>query len=99
MNNVAKLHADYQKSSWVQLTNNMFELVVAQSNEVEKAVIGMGEYRFKAAYRSITDKWFVMSSEQRHAHLKKVFAMECTPVESESAVNSSCIGASMIHST
>ena len=55
------------------------------SNEVEKAVIGMGEYRFKPAYKRVevcSDKWFVMSPEQRQAHLKKVFLLECTPVES-----------------
>ena len=90
MNNVAKLQADYQKSSWVQLTHNMFDLVMAQSNEVEKAVIGMGEYRFKPAYKQIEiscNKWFMMSPEQRKSHMRKVFAMECTPVESEVTLN------------
>ena len=90
MNNVAKLQADYQKSSWVQLTHNMFDLVMAQSNEVEKAVIGMGECRFKPAYKQIEiscNKWFMMSPEQRKSHMRKVFAMECTPVESEVTLN------------
>ena len=70
MNNVAKLHADYYKSTWVQLTNNMFELVLAQSNEVEKAVIGMGEYRFQIGYKSIeisSDKWFVSAYQWNHS--------------------------------
>lgn len=66
----------------------MFELVVAQSNEVEKAVIGMGEYRFKSAYKHVevsSDKWFFMTMEQRQAHLKKVFSMVCVPLESETS--------------
>ena len=47
MNKVAKSRcqiADYRQSNWVQLANNMFTLVTDQLKEVEKAVIGMGEY-------------------------------------------------------
>ena len=51
MNKVAKSHADHQRSTWVQLTNNMFDLVNDQLLEVEKAVYGMGEYRFKSQYK------------------------------------------------
>ena len=50
MSNLAKSYADYHQSSWVQLSNNMFKLVIDQSQEIEKAVIGMGEFRFKPAY-------------------------------------------------
>ena len=46
MNNLAKSYTDYHKSTWVQLSNNLYKLVTDQSQEVEKAVIGMGEYRF-----------------------------------------------------
>ena len=75
MNNLAKSYADYHQSSWVQLSHNMFKLVIDQSQEVEKAVIGMGEYRFKPAYQHLnveTTKWFKMSPEQRQKHMKKV---------------------------
>ncbi len=64
----------------------MFELVTMQSKEVEKAVIGMGEYSFKPAYKKLevsSDRWFLMSSDQRQRHLKKVFSMECMPMELE----------------
>ena len=53
----------------------MFKLVIDQSQEVEKVVIGMGEYRFKPAYQHLnveTTKWFKMSPEQRQKHMKKV---------------------------
>ena len=43
MNNVAKAHADYRQSNWVQLVSNMCDLVENQSKEVETAVYGMGE--------------------------------------------------------
>jgi len=52
MNNVAKAHVDYCKSTWVELelVNNMYDLVTEQMKEVGEAVIGMGEYQFKLAY-------------------------------------------------
>ena len=68
MNNVAKSHNDYHKCSWVQLTNNMYTLITDQFHEIEKAVIGMGEYQFKLANKSLeisSDQWFKMSCEQR----------------------------------
>ena len=67
MNKVAKLHVNYCQSSWVQLTNSMFTLVTDQLKQVEKAVIGMGEYQFKPSYRCLeisSDRWFMMSSDQ-----------------------------------
>ena len=75
MNNLAKSYADYHQSSWVQLSNNMFKLVIDQSQEVEKAVIGMGEYCFKPAYQHLTvdtARWFQMTLEQRQRYMKKV---------------------------
>lgn len=53
----------------------MFKLVTDQSQEVEKAVIGMGEYCFKPAYQYLTvdtARWFQMSPEQSQRHMKKV---------------------------
>ena len=86
MNNVAKSYADYRRSSWIQLIDNMFDLVIAQSNEVEKAVIGMGEYQFKPAYKHLevsSNKWLMMSTEQRQKHLKKIFLIESSVFEME----------------
>jgi conjugal transfer/entry exclusion protein len=77
MNNLAKSYTDYHKSIWVQLSKNLYKLVTDQSQEVEKAVIGMGEYHFKPAYQHLnvdTTKWFNMSPEQRQKHMKKVIS-------------------------
>ena len=84
MNNIAKSHTDYHKSNWVQLTNNMYTLITDQFKEIEKAVIGMGEYQFKLAYKSLeisSDQWFKMSCEQRKNHLKRVIEIPCTAFE------------------
>ena len=84
MNNVAKTHVNYCQSNWVELVSNMYDLIENQSKEVEKAVYGMGEYQFKAAYKSLevdSSKWFMMSSEQRQEHLRKVLLMQNTQFE------------------
>lgn len=88
MNNVAKAYANRTQSSWIQLVDNMFDLVI---KEVEKSVIGMGEYQFTSSYKSleIPNEWFVMSSEQRQKHLSKVFRMKSKPVDSNLAVRAS----------
>ena len=67
-----KAYTDYHQLNRVQLADNMFDLVNTQSKEVEKAVFGMGEYRFKPAYESLeveSSKWFMMSNDQRQKHL------------------------------
>jgi len=62
----------------------MYELVNEQIKEVEKAVIGMGECKFKLAYSHLevpSNKWFLMTSEQRQRHLKKVIDMSSVALE------------------
>ena len=44
MKNIPKLHTDYHKCNWVQLTNNVYTLITNQFKETEKTAIGMGEY-------------------------------------------------------
>lgn len=83
MNNVAK--ADSQ-SNWVQLADNMFDLVNRQCKEEEKAMFGIGEYRFKPAYKSIeveSSKWFMISCDQRQKYLKLMWSMQCTSFEAD----------------
>ena len=88
MNNVAKSHTDYHKCSWVQLANNMYTLITDQLKEIEKAVIGMGEFQFKLAYKSLeisSNQWFKMSCEQRKKHLKRVIEIPCSAFELDQA--------------
>ena len=72
----------------------MYELVTEQIKEVEKAVIGMGEYKFKLAYTHLevpSNKWFLMTSEQRQRHLKKVIDMSSVSLEDASTSSSSVV--------
>ena len=84
MNKVAITQADHQRSTWVQLTNNMFDIVNDQLQEIEKAVHGMGEYRFKSQYKHFelgSSKWFMMLPQQRKKHLNKVIQQSCIPYQ------------------
>ena len=51
----------------------------------------MGEYQFKPEYKSLevsSERWFLMSCDQRQKNLKKVLDKSCSPFE-ESIANSS----------
>ena len=50
MNNVAKAYVYNHRLSWVEVVNNMYDLVIEQLKEGEKAVIGMAEYQFQLVY-------------------------------------------------
>ena len=52
MNKVVKASANYQKLNWIQLADELFNLINNRLKEIEKAVIGMGEYRFTNSYKS-----------------------------------------------
>ena len=72
----------------------MYTLVTDQMKEVEKAVINMGEYQFKPEYKSLevsSERWFLMSCDQRQKHLKKVLDKSCTPFEDSIANSSSYV--------
>lgn len=76
LNNIAQAHADYRRCSWIEFNNNMYELVTMQSKEVEKAVYGMGEYKFCTKYEFLqvdSSEWFLKTKEQRQKHTKSVF--------------------------
>ena len=53
----------------------MKEAIQQQQREVEKAVIGYGEYKLRTQYSSLTvsvEKWFRMSQEQRQRYITKL---------------------------
>ena len=57
------------------LSSTIYDLVTLQSKEVEKAVYGMGEYKFCSKYDFLeidSTQWFFKTSEQRQKHLKTV---------------------------
>ena len=74
MNRIAQEYANYSRSTWVQLANNMYELIMNEQKEVDKAIYGMGEYRFRPNYKHLkfeSSQWFRMTPDQRKKAAKK----------------------------
>ena len=58
----------YKKHQWGLFNAKMRELAKQQQQEVEKAIIGFGQFRIRSQYSFLSveeDKWFQMSQEQR----------------------------------
>jgi len=75
INNVVKQALHYEEKDWDKFCDEMFKLVKIQYQELEKAVIRTGEYRFKANFAHLEKSlaaWTKMSVEQRKRHIKKV---------------------------
>ena len=56
---------------------SMKDLVLEQQTEVEKAIIGGGNYKMQQAYQClevIDGIWWRMNEQQRRAHIKKLSA-------------------------
>lgn len=75
INRVIKRKTDYRTSEWPDFCRLARELVDEQEGEIEKAVIGVGEYIFNDDYEHLevpVSKWSSMSQLQRKKHLQKV---------------------------
>ena len=75
MNRVIKQKTTYRACEWPDFCRLAHKLVKEQQSEVEKAVIGIGEYKFKESYKHFEvplHKWSSMSASQRERHLQKV---------------------------
>ena len=56
----------YKKHQWALFNAKMKELVKQRQQEVQKAIIGFGQYRLRPQYSSLSateEKWFRMSQE------------------------------------
>ena len=75
INRVIKRKTDYKTSEWPEFCRLAKELVDDQESEIEKAVIGIGEYRFDDEYAHLEiplAKWSSMSQNQRKKHLERI---------------------------
>ena len=75
INRVIKRKTNYKTSEWPDFCRLARELVDEQEGEIEKAVIGVGEYTFCDRYQHLeipVFKWSSMSQSQREKHLQKV---------------------------
>ena len=80
-NNVIKHQTKYTSQELPQFINSMREMVVCQRKEVERAVVGIGEYRLSETerfkqYSIDQSKFFLMSEKQREKSLKKFFTAQ-----------------------
>ena len=78
MNKVVKAQANLSHMSWVQLNDNMYQLISDQHKKVERAVYKMGEYQLRESYCHLevdSACWFKMTPEQQTRHLQKVFGI------------------------
>ena len=57
INKVIKQKTGYKSSEWSEFCRLAKELVVDQQSEMEKAVIGVGEYRFSEEFEIPLGKW------------------------------------------
>ena len=79
-------NTDCTYSTWIQLSNKLYDLIINQQKEVEKAINGMGEYKFKDPYRHLEIEsawWFKMTPDQRRNAIQKVLKEKCILYESQ----------------
>ena len=72
---IIKHKTNYKVCEWPDFCKLAKDLVEEQENEIEKAVIGVGEYRFDKDYVHLEvplAKWSSMSQAQRTKHLQKI---------------------------
>ena len=74
MNKVIKQALHYEERNWDKFCDDMLALVKVQYQELEKAVVRTGEYRFRPQFSCLEKplaKWTSMSVEQRERHMRK----------------------------
>ena len=75
INRVIKRKTDYKTTEWPDFCRLARELVDDQESEIEKAIIGVGEYKLSDGYEHLqipVSKWSSMSQVQRKKHVQKV---------------------------
>lgn len=64
----------YKKHQWGIFNEKVKKIVQQQQREMEKAIIGYGEYQLRSQFSFLAvneEKWFRLSQEQRLFHIKK----------------------------
>ena len=76
-NSVIKQHVKYAAQELPQFVEKMKGLIATQKEEIERAVVGMGEYRLANTFKSLavdTHKYLQRSEKQREKALKPIFS-------------------------
>jgi len=75
INRVIKHKTGYKTSEWPSFCKMAKELVDEQQSEIEKAIIGVGEYKFCAEFKHLEislGRWSSMTKVQRQNHVKHI---------------------------
>ena len=75
INAVLKETVSYKKQQWAVFNNKVKKAVENHQHEIEKAIIGIGQYRIRQQYSFLVcseDTWFRMTSDQRLVYIKKL---------------------------
>lgn len=65
----------HKSSKLPTFVDGMKELITAHQKEIEKAIIGQGEYRIRSEYKKFfvcQEKWFTLSEAQRQKYVEKL---------------------------
>ena len=74
-NRVLKEAVQYKSSQLPEFIEKMKGLMKEQRHEIERAVVGAGEYRLREEYKRLAvnpSKWYKMSGEQRHRKVERL---------------------------
>ncbi len=101
MNKVIKQALHYEEKNWDKFCDDMLSLVKLQYQELEKAVVRTGEYRFRPQFAHLEvplSKWNRMSVPQRKQHVKRVMCATIHPTLTTDLCNSDgCVSAEPVH--
>ena len=92
INRVIKRKTEYKSSEWPGFCKVARELISDQQNEIEKAVIGVGEYKFCDEFKHLQlplTKWSSMTKLQRERYLQKIAKVKLHEAKASSLHNSS----------
>jgi hypothetical protein len=73
-NKLLEEEVQYKSSQLPEFVDKMRSLMEGQRQEIERAIIGSGEYRLRNEYRNLaveSSKWFKMTMEQRHRKMDR----------------------------
>lgn len=77
-NNVIKHQNRYSSQELPQFINSMRDMIVCQQKEIERGVIGVGEYRLSSRFQQLSvdsSKFVLMTEKQRERVLKRFFQL------------------------
>ena len=81
-NNILKQHVRYKSSELPTFVDSMKELLEAQQKEIEKSIVGQGEYRIRSEYKMYAvdqTKWYTLSETQRRKCVEKFMKADVAP--------------------